>query len=86
MLEFDLYAIWSRMQSAEIEKLTTLIESYGESENEYSIFQNYCEIHEAASNHGQRPRLVRESPESSSWEHQNNSWYHVNGLSEIEHI
>jgi uncharacterized protein YerC len=73
MLEFDLYAIWSRMQSAEIEKLTTLIESYGESENEYSIFQNYCEIHEAASKYRQRLRWVRESPESSSWEHQNDS-------------
>jgi hypothetical protein len=32
------------MQSAEIEKLTTLIDFYGESENEYSIFQYYCEI------------------------------------------
>jgi hypothetical protein len=43
MLEFDLYAIWPTMQSAEIEKLTTLIDCYGESENENSIFQYYCE-------------------------------------------
>jgi hypothetical protein len=32
MLGFDLYAIWPKMQSAEIEKLTTLIDFYGESE------------------------------------------------------
>jgi hypothetical protein len=44
MLEFDLYAIWPKMQGAEIEKLTALIDFDGESENEYSIFQYYCEI------------------------------------------
>jgi hypothetical protein len=79
MLEFDLYAIWPKMQSAGIEKLTTLIEFYGESKNEYSILQNYCEIYGAASKHRQRLRWIKESPESSSWKHQNDSWYRVNG-------